>query len=163
MAAAGAEAGGPLMVGPAGAVGRTAGVTSGAGRGAGSSGSGLRSTPPTPGLRRWSGTGWMPRSVRYTASSRCAMSSMANSMLTTSSRMVSNCPSKKAISRSRARSAGDWNTWSNNQTLKAPTATTPRARRATPRRISLRVRGTCSTRKVLGLNLLRVHMDVQRS
>lgn len=40
MAAAGAEAGGPLMVGPAGAVGRTAGATSGAGRGAGSSGSG---------------------------------------------------------------------------------------------------------------------------
>ena len=40
MAAAGAEAGGPLMVGPAGAVGRTAGVTSGAGRGADSSGSG---------------------------------------------------------------------------------------------------------------------------
>ena len=43
-------------------------------------------------------------------------------------------------------------------------AKTHMARTATPRRISFRVKGTCSTRKVLGLNLLRVHfMEVQRS
>ena len=43
-------------------------------------------------------------------------------------------------------------------------ASTPNVRNTTPRAISRRVNGTCSTRKVLGLNLLRVHfMEVQRS
>ena len=89
---------------------------------------------------------------------------MASSMAVNSSRISVSWPSKKAISRSRARSAGDWKTWSNNHTLDAPMAKTHMARTATPRRISFRVKGTCSTRKVLGLNLLRVHfMEVQRS